>query len=166
MKLFLSRSVHKVDKKGRVSVPSGFRAVLGDAISDGLALNIPLGGTKCVEASPFAKIDDRFEQLSRLNADLPEPSALYHQCLGSLAQAPIDNEGRIVLPPHLMDHSGITDSATFVGMGHTFQIWEADALAAHDIYTREVARNNIHLLTDPTAAPKPNGGDATGGGGA
>lgn len=154
MKLFLSRSVHKVDKKGRVSVPSGFRTVLGERLSDGLGLNIPLSGIKCIEASPFEHVEERFMQLSRLNADLPEPSALFHQCLGSLAQAPVDKEGRIVLPPHLMEHAGIVDSAIFVGMGHTFQIWEAEALAARDAYTAEVARNNIHLLTDPTAPPQ------------
>lgn len=158
MKLFLSRSVHKIDSKGRVSVPSGFRAVLGDALEAGLALNKPLNGTKCVEASPFDQIGERFEQLSRLNVDLPEPSALLHQCMGSLAQATFDKEGRIVLPPHLIQHAGIKDSATFVGMGKTFQIWEPEALAAHDIYTAEVARNNIHLLTDPGAAPV-TGGD-------
>jgi len=73
-----------------------------------------------------------------------------------LTHATFDGEGRIVLPPYLMEYAGITDSATFVGVGRTFQIWEAEALAAHDIATRTVARDNIKLLRKP--APPAEGG--------
>ena len=153
MALFLSRSVHKVDKKGRVSVPSGFRAALGDELARGLALNIPLVGFACIEASPYSKIEQRIAKLDELPTDEAEAMALAHQLMGSMTHATFDAEGRIVLPDYLMVHAGIADSATFVGLGRSFQIWEAAALAEHDVVTRDVARKNIHMLRKPAAGP-------------
>lgn len=153
MALFLSRSVHKVDKKGRVSVPSGFRAALGDELTQGLALNMPIVGFPCIEAQPYAKLEERVALLDTLPVDEAEAMSLAHQLLGTLAHVTFDPEGRIVLPDYLMEYAGITVSATFVGLGRTFQIWEAEALAAHDIATRTVARDNIKMLRKPPVKP-------------
>ena len=146
MALFLSRSVHKVDKKGRVSVPSGFRAALGDELTQGLALNMPLVGFQCIEASPYSKIDERIAKLDELPTDETEGMSLAHQLLGTMATVNFDSEGRIILPEFLIEYAQIKDSATFVGLGRTFQIWEAEALAEHDIVTRGIARENIQML--------------------
>lgn len=154
MALFLSRSVHKVDKKGRVSVPSGFRTALGDELAQGLALNMPLVGFPCIEVLPFSKIDERMAILDELPIIEAEAMSLAHQMLGTLAHATFDGEGRIVLPDYLMDYAGITNSATFVGLGRSFQIWEAEALAAHDITTRTVARDNIKMMRPKTVTPE------------
>lgn len=154
MAVFLSRSVHRVDKKGRVSVPSGFRAALGDELTQGLALNMPIVGFPCIEAAPFSKIEERMAILDTLPVDEAEGMSLAHQLLGTLAHVTFDGEGRIVLPDYLIEYAGISDSATFVGVGRTFQIWEAEALAAHDIATRTVARDNIKLLRKPASTPE------------
>ncbi len=42
----------------------------------------------------------------------------------------IDGEGRVVLTETLKAHAGITDSVTFVGLGHKFQIWEQSRFRA------------------------------------
>jgi len=156
MALFLSRSVHKVDKKGRVSVPSGFRTALGDELAQGLALNMPIVGFQCIEALPFSKIEERMAILDELPIDEAEAMSLAHQMLGTLAHVTFDGEGRIVLPEYLMDYAGISNSATFVGLGRTFQIWEAEALAGHDITTRTVARDNIKMMRRNKPAAEDN----------
>ena len=38
-----------------------------------------------------------------------------------------DREGRIVLPEALVRHAGLSDSAVFMGLGRTFQVWEPAA---------------------------------------
>lgn len=155
MGLFLSRSVHKVDKKGRVSVPAGFRAALGDKLGEGLALYIPVADLGCIEAAPYAKIDERVAQIERLNPDEFEAIAIANAFLGNMTPAGFDGEGRIVLPPELIDYADISEKVTFVGMGRVFHIWEADRLAAHDLLSREVARKNTHLLRNPDAPHRP-----------
>ena len=42
-----------------------------------------------------------------------------------------DPEGRIVLPENLVEYAHITDSAAFVGLGKSFQIWEPNRFADH-----------------------------------
>ena len=53
---------------------------------------------------------------------------------------PFDTEGRIVLPENLAAHAHITDSAAFVGLGKSFQIWEPNRFADHQAALRERAR--------------------------
>ena len=38
-----------------------------------------------------------------------------------------DTTGRIIIPPELLKHANITDTAIFVGRGTSFQIWNPDA---------------------------------------
>jgi MraZ protein len=154
MALFLSRSVHKVDKKGRVSVPSGFRTALGDELNQGLALNKPVVDFQCIEALPNSKIEERMTIVDELPINDPEAMELAHQLVGTLSHVTFDPEGRIVLPEYLMEYAGITNTATFVGQGRTFQIWEPDALAAHDASSRPAARKDISSFRKPKPDPQ------------
>ncbi len=51
--------------------------------------------------------------------------------LGSSEILRPDSEGRIVLGERLRALLGLQDEATFVGLGHKFQIWEPKRFAAH-----------------------------------
>jgi len=123
MDRFVSHYELRLDAKGRVSVPATFRSVLARDGFDGLycypALDRPAldaGGNsllKEIEAlmEGFLPYSDRREQFSL---------ALY----GTSETLKFDGEGRIVLTEPLKTHAGITDTATFVGLGHKFRIWE------------------------------------------
>ncbi len=157
MALFLSRSVHKVDKKGRVSVPAAFRAALGEAISEGIALTKPMNRLTCIEASTMKRVGERIEQLEKMNEDTSEHAAFAMVTLGNMRQVPFDGEGRIVLPADFMAFAGVTDSAVFVGLGKTFQIWEQAALDAYMAEAEAIAAQNIAMLNKP-APPAPEAG--------
>ena len=51
-----------------------------------------------------------------------------------------DPEGRVILPEILAEHAHITESAAFVGLGKSFQIWEPARFADHQASLRERAR--------------------------
>jgi MraZ protein len=55
-------------------------------------------------------------------------------------QLPFDGEGRIVLPPSLAEHAGITETVAFVGRGPLFELWEPGAL---DSYKAEARRRTL-----------------------
>ncbi len=65
-------------------------------------------------------------------------------------QLAFDGDGRIVLPPTLAEHAGISDRAAFVGKGRIFQIWEPNALQTHLEESRSRARDR--KLTIPLAS--------------
>ena len=128
---FRGESLHKVDTKGRVSVPAAFRRVLeeGDPdFSGGSSPNfvIVYGGVRgnCLEGytlSSISKIDKLISKLPRFSRDREmlerfiNTQSIYMQ---------LDETGRIVLSHLLKEKIGIGDEAIFAGMGEKFQIWE------------------------------------------
>ena len=123
MNRFESHATLRLDSKGRLSIPASFRTVLGRDGFNGLdcypALDRPAieaGGNALmaeIEAliARYAPYSDRREQFAM---------ALY----GTSETLKIDGEGRLMLSQSLKRHAGITEAATFVGLGHKFQIWE------------------------------------------
>lgn len=164
MALFLSRSVNKVDKKGRVSVPAPFRAALGEEITDGIALTKPVSRLDCIEAAPMSRAHQRMAQLDELDEDDEDHWALAMVALGNMRQVTFDPEGRIILPEDLKEFAGIDDTAVFVGMGKTFQIWHPDRLTVRMAEAEEIAarlpKKRAAMKAKP---PSPTGENGDGG---
>ena len=123
MDRFVSHYMPRLDAKGRVSVPAPFRTVLARDGFEGLychpALDRPAldaGGNALL-----AEIEALITSYS-LYSDQREQFAL--SLYGTSETLNIDAEGRVVLTDSLKAHAGITDTATFVGLGHKFRIWE------------------------------------------
>jgi len=136
--LFLSTFVNKVDRKGRVSVPASFRAALAGQSFAGIVAFRSFKSDG-IEASGI----DRLEEMSARLDGLDQFSEDYDTLASIFAdsqQLPFDSEGRIVLPEILAEHAGITESAAFVGLGRTFQIWEPERHKQHQAEMRERAK--------------------------
>ena len=131
MAFFLSTFTNKVDKKGRVSVPASFRSTVASSHFPGIVVYRPFD-LPCIEGAdmPF------LEQLSdRLYGDFgpfnPDQMSVATAILAGASQLSFDPEGRVMLPAELREFAGIDGLATFVGLGRKFQIWGAEAYAAH-----------------------------------
>jgi MraZ protein len=138
VELFLSTFVNKVDRKGRVSVPATFRAAVADQSFPGIVI-FPSFRYEALDASGIKRMEEMSERLNSLDEFSEE-----HENLGMLFAAsqplPLDTEGRIVLPEKLAQYAHITDSAAFVGLGKSFQVWEPNRFADHQATLRERAR--------------------------
>ncbi len=156
MDRFVSHYMLRLDAKGRISVPAPYRAVLARDGFDGLycypALDcraLEAGGNALlaeIEAliAGFSPFSDQREQFSL---------ALY----GTSETLKIDGEGRVVLTDALKAHAEIADTATFVGLGHKFQIWEPSRFRAELAEATEKVRAFKQELGTRTAAAKPLG---------
>lgn len=150
MALFLSTYINKIDNKGRVSVPAGFRTALVGQSANAIIV---------YRSIKFPALDaagaDRFEELAARLDQLPEFSEERDSLASILADAqqlPIDSEGRIVLPRSLAAHAGLDGSAAFVGLGRTFQIWEPKRFEPHQEEMRARARQRS-LTLPPLSVP-------------
>ncbi len=134
MSVFLGTHQNRLDAKGRVSIPAGFRAALRarapEAGAEAGPVHVilrPSHKHPCIEAWPpdafaaLARPLDRLEMFSEDHDDLS--AALYADAYPTDA----DKEGRIMLPEILASHAGLSDSVAFMGLGHIFQIWEPKA---------------------------------------
>lgn len=146
MPLFLSTTTNKVDRKGRVSVPAAFRSSLPASGYQGIVAYASFKHA-CLHGADLGFME---ELSNSIHGDFglysDENEALANAILASARQLSFDPEGRINLSSDLMDHAGITDEATFVGLGKTFQIWQPTAYEAHSIVQRELARTKAASL--------------------
>ena len=95
--------------------------------------------------------------LQRLDPFSPERDMLASVLIGDSAELMFDSDGRIILPEELRAHAGISDEATFVGLGEKFQIWEPKAFEAFRAEALEKARAYGDMLKSTAALP-PAGG--------
>ncbi len=156
--LFLSTFVNKVDKKGRVSVPAPFRTALAGQSYSGIvcfrSFRLP-----AVEGSGIDRMEEmsaRIDALDEFSEDRESLSSIF----ADAQQLPFDGEGRIILPPPLCEHAGITENAAFVGLGRTFQIWEPQRFERHQTELRERARRQGTTLPPRRLEAPPPGGES------
>lgn len=148
MALFLSTFINKVDRKGRVSVPATFRAVLSQQSFSGVVA-FPSLVHPAIEGSGIDRFERLAEGIDDLNPFSDEHDDFSKAIFGKAHQLPFDSEGRIILPEALLSHAGIAEHAAFVGQGRRFQIWEPDAFAAHEADAVERAKRERASLKLP-----------------
>lgn len=158
MALLVGRHINKIDKKGRVSVPKPFRAQFSGLSFQGLYA-YPLFKQPAIEACDETFMERIAESLDDLDMFSDEQDDLASVVLESSHALAFDPEGRVVLPPELLEHAGISDKALFVGRGKRMQIWHPEAYQARhrEAFDRAKARGATLSLRRPT-------GDGSGGG--
>ncbi len=149
MKLFLSRHLNKVDQKGRVSVPSQFRAVMSSEDFQGIVVYKSLIND-CIEGCAMSRLETIGAGIDQLDPFSLERDAFATTVLGSSIQLPFDGEGRVVLPKDLASDFDISGSLMFVGKGQTFEMWQPDKFNDYFVKAQRLAMENRSLLKLPT----------------
>jgi len=145
MNRFLSNATHRIDAKGRVSVPSSFRAVLARAGAEELYVYQDFVFPAISVAGP--EVLDRFERLiaaqDPFSVEANKMSLLIH---GGGVFMKLDGEGRLAMTDFIRSFTGIIDMVTFAGRGDHFQIWAPAAFEA----TQAQARQERMRATPPS----------------
>jgi MraZ protein len=121
--LFLSTTINKIDKKGRVSVPASFRAAMAQEEFQGVVLfqSYTQNAIEGVAMSSMEAMSDRMDDQFALFSD--DHDELATVLFGESIQLAFDGDGRITLPKTLMDAVDVSGQLAFVGLGKKFQIW-------------------------------------------
>lgn len=122
---FRGNCVHSIDDKGRVSLPSEFRKVLGERERRGVVLtNYISEGARCVEGFSLDAWEDfeaRLREKSRFSSKLQRLENFY---LSRSSECPIDGNGRILVPAYLRGYAGLEREVVFTASIHGFRIWD------------------------------------------
>lgn len=130
MDRFVSNITSRVDAKGRVSIPASFRSVLARDGHEGLFVH-PALGLPSLDAGGNRLLAEIDAFLASLPPYSDERDQLSTAMFGTSELLRIDTEGRIGLTETIKAHAAISDTVTFVGLGHKFQIWEPERFRAH-----------------------------------
>jgi len=156
MALFLDTFVNKLDRKGRVSVPAPYRQQLASHGFQGIAA-LPSFKHRAIQCGSLDWLDQINRQLGGVDLFSDEHDDLTATLFGDTKQLPFDGEGRIILPPALIEHAGIGELAAFVGRGSTFEIWDPSALDAYKAEARRRALEKGRTL--PRRGPGAGGAE-------
>jgi MraZ protein len=129
LKQFSGSFEHKLDHKGKVSIPNKFRRELDDKVM--LTL-----GTDDVYVWVFPPAV--WEQLVAKISALPnnkQAKRVRRFLLGNAHEAPVDRVGRIQIPQALRERAGIDNKSVFiVGVGDSIEIWEKERKEKQDTH--------------------------------
>ena len=155
---FRGEGVHKVDQKGRVSVPASFRRAIeeedpdwGPGVNPTFVLIYGMPSGHCLEGYTMAGAQALDDKVARLPSFSKHRRALERLLNTQSVYVQIDENGRIVLPQRLREKFGLDSEAYFAGMGAHFQVWAPDAYAA-DMAELDDWRADLAEDDDPFAA--------------
>ena len=128
---FRGESHHKVDTKGRVSIPASFRRVIEASdpnwkSGENPELVIVYGDHRrnyleCYTMEAIEEVDAKIDALPRGSMQRKMLQRLFH---GQSFPTTVDETGRLVLPAKLRTKIGLEKEAFFMAAGDTFQIWK------------------------------------------
>lgn len=153
MTRFLGTHKGKLDKKGRISVPAGFRSVLAELGEQDLVL-VPSFRLPCIECWPARVFDEQTAGHDALDLFSEAADDLAAALFGQAAQLRPDAEGRITLEEQHVEAAGLTEALLFIGARRRFQIWDAERGAAHLREARIRARD-FRLTLPPAVRTEP-----------
>lgn len=127
--MFTGEYRHSVDEKGRIAIPSRFRARLDDGAFVARWIDT------CLAVFPR----DEWDRLAEKVAGLPLADAgsrtFQRFVFAGAFEVELDRQGRIVLPASLRSFAGLVGEAVVVGSRDHAEIW---APAAWDEYRRDL----------------------------
>ncbi|QDL90514.1 cell division/cell wall cluster transcriptional repressor MraZ [Paroceanicella profunda] len=134
---FRGDALHKVDSKGRVSIPSGFRRVLaaGDpelepgSSTPPTMIAVLSANSESLDCYSLEGMDRLESRILRV-ADPVRRQKLLDLIPARSIDLQLDDNGRIVLSQKLRDALGISDQARMVGKLEFFQIWRPEVYDA------------------------------------
>ncbi len=119
--MFLGTSDHNLDAKGRVILPSEFRAELGDSFY------ITMGFNRCVQVMSEEEFDRLRSQIRVLPAD--KALSLQYLLISPAKSVTPNSQGRVMIPQKLREDAGLSGEVTVVGMDSRIEIWDKEEFA-------------------------------------
>jgi transcriptional regulator MraZ len=123
--MLLGEYEHTLDDKNRLTLPAKFRA----AMAGGVVLT--RGLDSCVEgytADDWNTLVER--RLAGLDPFSRESRQLERYLYSGAVEAQPDKQGRVMLPPSLIEHAGLGREVVVIGMRGRIEIWDRAAWRA------------------------------------
>lgn len=121
------RGAHAInlDDKGRLAIPTKFRALLQADCEGQLVCTIDLKDP-CLLLYPLSEWQEVEQKLSQLSNMVEAERRVKRILLGSAMECQLDKNGRILLSSPLRAHAGLNKKLMLVGQLNKFELWDED----------------------------------------
>ena len=119
----------KLDAKGRLLLPSGFKDQLGDALNDGFVLRPGLFET-CLDVYGMDDWRKLQEKLAKLNPFKKENLMMTRRINAGARLVKMDGSGRLQIPKDLVDKCAMVKEVVITSLPDRMQIWAKEQMEA------------------------------------
>lgn len=123
--MFYGEHEHTIDEKSRITVPAKFRHVL----ADGVWLVRGIDGS--IDVYPRATWDANMARIAELDALNQESRDMKRYFFTGAVAAELDRQGRVVLPPKLVERASLGKDVVLLGVHDHIEIWDRARWARH-----------------------------------
>ncbi|MFC1598342.1 division/cell wall cluster transcriptional repressor MraZ [Patescibacteria group bacterium] len=116
--MFIGEYQHNVDEKGRMAIPTKFRADLskGAVVTRGL--------DRCLFLYPTEEWEKLAEKLMKLPISQAKSRAFARLMLAGAMDVSVDRQGRVVLPEYLRKYAGMKKKVVVAGLYDRLELWD------------------------------------------
>ncbi len=124
MKGFVGEFECKLDAKGRLLFPSGLKKQLDPAAQESFVVNRGFEG--CLVMYPMNEWETITEKLKMLNLFVAKNRRFYRQFHNGATPLGLDNNGRVLVPKHLLNYAGIGKEVIVFAYADRIELWAKD----------------------------------------
>ena len=120
--MFYGEYEHTLDEKGRLIIPSRFRAPIKDNFID--RFFITRGFEKCLYVfveQEWRRIEEKFRQLPFTKS---VARSLSRNFFSGACESECDKQGRILVPKRLIDYASLQKDVAIIGVSKRMEIWD------------------------------------------
>ena len=123
--MFIGEYRHTVDEKGRLAVPSRFRAELAEAPVITRWLD------SCLAIFPRAEFDRLADRVAALPLGDANARSFRRHVFAHAFEVELDRQGRVLVPPSLREWASLGTEAVIVGGHDHVELWTPDAWVSY-----------------------------------
>ncbi len=127
---------HKIDKKGRVFIPSAFREELGESF---IICRYILANKKCLCIYSKTQWEEFVKKIGTLPST--KSSAVKRFLYDGAFNVEFDAQGRILVPPVLREYANFGEEVHIVGMDTNLEIWDSE------LWKEENSNNTLEYIS-------------------
>ena len=132
---FIGTIEAKLDSKGRVFIPAGFRRNLQQAADGSSETRLVMRKDvfeDCLVLYPETEWYSRLDELrKRLSVWNKGEQAIMRRYVTGAEWVSLDSNGRLLIPKRYLRMANMDNQVTFVGMDSTIEIWSTQQLSRH-----------------------------------
>lgn len=142
--MFIGEYSYSIDDKGRLSLPAKFRRQLEGGVV------VTRGLDRCLTVYPTPQWKERAEKLAQLPDHLKRNRDYARLQLSGAWDAPLDSQGRIMLPDYLRRYASLTKQVVVTGLYDRLEIWDEAAWHAYRDETESRSNDIAESITYPS----------------
>ncbi len=140
--MFIGEYFHTIDEKGRLAIPTKFRAELAEGVV------VTRGLDNCLFLYTLKEWKDLATKLSKLSISKANTRAFSRLMLAGAMDLQLDKQGRIIIPDYLRKYAGIKKKTVVAGLFNRLEIWDEDVWGKYKNNTEKTSEDIAEALEE------------------